>query len=144
MNKLIILVFAFTVSIAQQGYGQCRTFVKNNCGEAMAGFVPGENFNAARLMPGDEAEMKMAFSKGEDYRLFICYQPVLEGVEFQILDTENNILFDNREHELTNTFDFRVPDTQELRVNIKVAKGSNKQITPQGCVAILVGTKVLP
>lgn len=142
MKLFYPLILAAVVMCSGQAFSQCRTFVKNNCGEAMTGYITSENFNAARLMAGDEAELNMTFTGGEEYRLLMCHQPILEHIEFQILDTDKNVLFDNREHELVDHFDFRVPGTQELIVQVKVAEGKNKALASQGCVAILVGKKV--
>lgn len=138
------LLFALALFTALNAQSQCRTFVKNNCGETMTGYTVAENFNAAKLMPGDEAELAMTFSKGEAYRLFICAQSILDNVEFQISDTDKNVLFDNREHELIDHFDFRVPDTQELLINVKVGESKTKGISPQGCVAVMLGKKITP
>ena len=110
----------------------------------MEGYVPSENFSAAKFMPGDVAELDMTFSKGEDYRLLICSQSTLGDVEFKIYDTDKNLLFDNSEQEYTDSFDFRVPGTQELTVAVKVPEDSNQTLSPQGCVAIIVGKKVTP
>lgn len=110
----------------------------------MGDYVPSENFSATKLMPGDEAELAMTFSKGEDYRLLICSQSTLGDVEFKIFDTDKKLLFDNSEKEFTDSFDFRVPGTQELTVAVKVPQGDHQTLSPQGCVAIIVGKKVTP
>lgn len=110
----------------------------------MGEYVPSENYSATKLMPGDEAELAMTFSKGEDYRLLICSQSTLGDVEFKIFDAKKNLLFDNVEEEFTNSFDFRVPGTQELTVAVKVPQNNTQALSPQGCVAIIVGKKVTP
>lgn len=136
---LLCAIAAFYTANLQ---AQCRSFVKNNCAESMGEYVPSENFSAAKFMPGDEAELAMTFSKGEDYRLLICSQSTLGDVGFKIFDADKNLLFDNSEKEFADSFDFRVPGTQELTVAVKVPDGNNKTLSPQGCVAIIVGKKV--
>lgn len=137
-----ILLFAFLTVLSSEVQAQCRTFVKNNCKEAMGDYVASESFNATKLVSGDEAELQMTFSQGEDYRLLVCHQSILPSVAFQILDTDRNVLFDNTAQEMSQHFDFRVPGTQELIVTLKVAESNNKNMSPQGCVAIIVGKKI--
>ncbi len=109
----------------------------------MEGYVPGESFNAAKLMPGDQAELLMTLYSGQDYRILVCNQQNIPAVEFQVLDAEQNILFNNVDKEMVNHFDFRVAGTQNLTVKIKVPSKKNLSgITPQGCVAIMLGTKL--
>jgi hypothetical protein len=136
---ILAIAAFFTTSLA---HSQCRSFVKNNCGEAMGDYVPAENFNAAKLQPGDVAEVEMTFYGGEDYRLLICGHELLGDIAFQLLDTEDNLLFDNAEHEMTQHFDFKVEGTQNLKVKINVSPNTDAALNPQGCVAILVGRKV--
>lgn len=138
MKKILITLFAAATAISS--YGQCRTFVKNNCGEAMGEYVPGENFNAAKLLSGDEAEMKMTFNSGQDYRLLVCTHDILGDVQFSVVDDRGNVLHDNSENGYEPAFDFRVAGTQELIVKIQIPESSSN-LNPQGCVAILVGRK---
>lgn len=125
------------------GHAQCRTFFKKHCAESMSGYVASESFNAARLTTGDKAELVMTFSKGEDYRLLVCSHPMLGDVSFQVLDADQNVLYDNKEHDMSPQFDFKVAGTQELTIAIEVI-GNNGATTidPQGCVAVVVGKKV--
>lgn len=108
----------------------------------MGEYVPTENFNAAKLQPGDVAEIEMTFYGGEDYRLLICGHELLGDIAFQLLDTDQNVLFDNAEHDMTQHFDFKVEGTQNLVVKINVSSENNSALNPQGCVAILVGQKI--
>lgn len=142
MKKLTYLLAIAAMFAAHAGHAQCRSFVKNNCGEAMGDYVPAENFNAAKLQPGDVAEVEMVFYGGEDYRLLICAHELLGDVAFQLLDTEDNVLFDNAENGMMQYFDFKVEGTQNLKVKINVSPNTNSTLNPQGCVAILVGRKI--
>jgi hypothetical protein len=142
MKLYHILSIGLIVGLSLTANAQCRTFVKNNCGSAMEGYVISESFNAAKLMPGDEAEMSTTFYGGEDYRLFLCHHPVLKGVDFQIIDSESKVLYDSTENEGISSFDFRMGGTDNLTIKIKVQAGYEGNISPQGCVAIMIGKKV--
>ena len=109
----------------------------------MGAYIPGENFSSAKLMAGDEAEVEMTFSSGEDYRLLICNHPVLGQVEFQVEDQNGTVLFDNTENENTDHFDFRVAGTKTFLIKLKAPDAPEQStINPQGCVAIMVGRKL--
>jgi hypothetical protein len=138
--NFFLLVTGLLFSVAANA--QCRSFVKNNCAELMGGYVVSENFNAARLNSGDLAELEMTFSKGEEYRLLVCSHPVLGEVSFRVLDAEQNVLYDNKESQMSPTFDFQVAGTQQLTVAIEVSANNATAIKPQGCVAVMVGTKI--
>jgi len=139
MKKICLIVFAFAqVSLA---LGQCKGFVKNNCGEAMGEYVPGESFNAAKLFPGDAAEMEMTFNSGIDYRLLVCTHEMLGEVRFQLSDGEE-VLYDNAEFDFKDYFDFRLEGTRSLQLKLSVPQNDDAAINPQGCVAILVGRKL--
>jgi hypothetical protein len=122
--------------------GQCRTFVKNNCGDALEGFIPGESFNAVKLFPGDAAEVEMTFYSEVDYRLLVCSHEVLGDVNFQLVDKDGEVIYDNADREYSEFFDFRLEGTRTFGLKIKVPEQSDSSINPQGCVAILLGRKL--
>ncbi len=140
MKKLLIILFAAVqTSLAM---GQCRTFVKNNCGDALEGFIPGESFNAVKLFPGDAAEVEMTFYSEVDYRLLVCSHEVLGDVNFQLVDKDGEVIYDNADREYSEFFDFRLEGTRTFGLKIKVPEQSDSSIHPQGCVAILLGRKL--
>ncbi len=141
LSRILTAVFAVFFSVS--AFAQCRTFVKNNCGDAMAGYVIGENFNAAKLMPGDQAEMPVTFYSDQQYRVMVCNHKILKGVEFQLVSSDDQVLFDNSGDITQNSFDFQMAGTDSLTVKIKVHEGgADTGINPQGCVAVMIGTKI--
>jgi hypothetical protein len=140
MKKLLIILFAAVqTSLAM---GQCRSFVKNNCGDAMEGFIPGESFNAVKLFPGDAAEVEMTFYSDVDYRLLVCSHEILGDVNFQLVDKDGEVVYDNADREYSEFFDFRLEGTRTLGLKIKVPDQEDAAIKAQGCVAILLGRKL--
>jgi len=140
MKKLLIILFAAVQTSLVMG--QCRSFVKNNCGEAMEGFIPGESFNAVKLFPGDMAEVEMTFFSDVDYRLLVCSHEVLGDVNFQLLDKDGEVVYDNADREFSEIFDFRLEGTRTFELKIKVPEQDDAAIKAQGCVAILLGRKL--
>lgn len=141
MKRLFLfLVLSLSASLT---FGQCRSFVKNNCGDALEGFIPSESFNAVKLFPGDQAEVEMTFFSDVDYRLLVCSHEFLGDVNFQLLDKEGNLIYDNASREYSEYFDFRLQGTRSLTLQIKVPEQEESStIKPQGCVAILLGRKL--
>src|SRR6056297_4094691 len=114
MKKLLIILFiAAQTSLVM---GQCRSFVKNNCGDAMEGFIPGESFNAVKLFPGDAAEVEMTFFSDVDYRLLVCSHEVLGDVNFQLVDSEGGVVYDNADRQFSEYFDFRLEGTRTFEL----------------------------
>jgi hypothetical protein len=140
MKKLFIILFA--AMQASMAFGQCRSFVKNNCGDAMQGFIPGESFNAVKLFPGDVAEVDMTFFSDVDYRLLVCSHEILGDVQFQLVDQNDELIYDNADREFSEYFDFRLEGTRTLGLRITVPQQDDTSINPQGCVAILLGRKI--
>ncbi|HLV52398.1 MAG TPA: hypothetical protein VKY29_00155 [Cryomorphaceae bacterium] len=139
MKKVLFVILAMSATLIADA--QCRTFVKNNCGEAMGDYVPAENFNAAKLLAGDEAEMNLTFYAGEDYRILVCTHDILGDVQFKLIDEEGETLYDNSQNGFDPKFDFSVEGTRKLKIDINVPP-SESRIRPQGCVAIMVGRLV--
>lgn len=144
MKNLKLLLSMAGVLILTSGYSQCRNFVSNYCAEAMGDYIPNENFNGARLSPGDMAEINMTFYADEKYRLLVCSHPSIGDVDFQIVNRRGETLFNNTEEEQPDYFDFSLEGTQELTVKLKVNPEKKSILKPQGCVAILVGRMITP
>ncbi|MCB0396608.1 MAG: hypothetical protein KDD36_08145 [Flavobacteriales bacterium] len=101
--------------------------------------------NSAILAEGETAELLLTFYGGQSYRVAVCSQEVIGQVEFRLLDTKRNVIFDNTQHNLAKTWDFNVKSTQQIIVEINVPKrtegGKAVAMVPTGCVTILVGFK---
>jgi len=108
----------------------------------MEGFIPGESFNAVKLFPGDMAEVEMTFFSDVDYRLLVCSHEVLGDVNFQLLDKDGEVVYDNADREFSEIFDFRLEGTRTFELKIKVPEQDDAAIKAQGCVAILLGRKL--
>lgn len=140
MKKLLIILFILVQTSLVMG--QCRSFVKNNCGDAMEGFIPGESFNAVKLFPGDGAEVEMTFYSDVNYRLLVCSHELLGDVNFQLIDKKGEVVYDNIDRDYSEFFDFRLEGSRTFTLKIKVPEQDDSTIKAQGCVAILLGRKL--
>ena len=130
-----ILLGAITVSNAQ-----CKGFAKKKCTPQLKPYANTGKMNSAILRPGDKAELMMTFNSNIEYRLMICSMESI-AVEFKVMDSDKNVFFDSKKDK-KNYFDFNVASTQQLFVEIDcIDVETLTGITPEGCVAILTGSK---
>lgn len=142
-NPIIKLILPVLLLASVSASSQCRSFTKKRCLPQLDGYVQNENFNSAVLIPGDEAELLLTFYADKEYRLLVCGHPVLGDIEFDVLDTDQEILYTNRDSEdKNNIFDFKVASTQQLIVRVRVPELENPTpMTHEGCVSVMVGSK---
>lgn len=135
----IAVVFIATQYIA---YAQCKTFAKNVCKPILDPFIHDGNYNAAILTEGEEAELYKTFYSGQTYRISICGSEALPKVQFKVIDSDNNVLYDNKDKGFSPVWDFKTEASQQLKIHIKIpASGKNQEEINSGCVAIMFGFK---
>ena len=144
MKKVLysLLFLSFMVGAPMQSQAQCKSFTKKTCLPHLEPYVYNGQLNSAVLSEGDVAELLLTFYGGQDYRINICSHETLGKIQFQVYDTDKNLLFDNTNNELTNSWDFKSNSTQQLIVRVTVPEEKNRSgMVQNGCVSILVGFK---
>jgi len=123
--------------------GQCKAFAKRTCLPELGSYTHDGNYHATMLSEGEEAELYKTFYSDMEYRLSVCGDESLPPVEFVVLDVNKNILYSNKEAGGSNTWDFKLQSSQQLRIIIKVGSSGDQGGTPaSGCVAIMFGFKI--
>jgi hypothetical protein len=78
-----------------------------------------------------------------DYRVSIVGDEKLPDIEFRVLDSNKNVLYSNKDKNYSNTWDFKLQSSQQLKFVIKVPSATRSGQTPlSGCVAIMFGFKL--
>jgi hypothetical protein len=139
MKKFAVIAVSLLVWVTA-AQAQCRAFTKNRVLPNLSGFIQNENYNAALFMEGDESEVLMTFYGGKNYRLVVMGHPVLPEVEFEVRDTNDELLYSNKDAANKTVFDFRMANTQQLKVKVKVPD-TGGTLVHQGCVTIVAGHK---
>ncbi len=142
MKKFLphILTLTLLLAINLTADAQCKGFAKKLCKLELTGYIHDGNYHAAILTEGEEAELYKTFYSGQNYRLAICGSETLPAIEFQVVDAYKNVLFDNRQHNMTGTWDFKLESSQQLKIVVKVPVSAQKSEFPNsGCVAIMFG-----
>lgn len=137
-----IILLTLLVSIPLFTNGQCKSFAKKVCKVELSPYTHDGNFNAAILTEGEDAELYKTFYAGQNYRIYICGSETLPDIEFQVLDVERNVIYDNRNDDYARIWDFKLESSQQLIISLRVK--SNEEPSEEllsGCVAIMFGIK---
>ncbi|MBS2100086.1 hypothetical protein [Carboxylicivirga linearis] len=132
---LSIAFFASTVS------AQCFSFAKNIGKSKLGDFVHDGNYNATILSEGEKAELFKTFFEGQKYRISISKIEQLPPIHFKLVNNDGVVLFDNKDHDYSLSWDFEVKSTQMLIVEMEVLERQTEDII-SGCVAVLFGVEV--
>jgi hypothetical protein len=125
-------------------HAQCsKTWVRKKCIPKIAPFIHNGQMNSTMLREGETADLALTVYSGQDYRILICHDEVLENVNFRLIDNNKKVIFDSRDHNNTDVWDFKVRTTMQLKVEVVVDKNEDTTtgIVSSGCVSILVGFK---
>jgi hypothetical protein len=146
MKKLVpyLILVLFCTSISYNVSAQCKSFAKKVCKSELIPYIHDGNFNAAMLTEGEEADFYKTFYADQQYRLVICGTEALPPIEFKVIDANRNVLYNNKDHNLSKTWDFKLESSQQLRIVIKVSTNGQKKSEAEiqnGCVAIMIGFK---
>lgn len=145
ITKQILLLAAILLFIVQAD-AQCKRYTKKYCLPSLAPFINNGKLNSAIFTPGETADLEVAFNAGKTYRILVCSQDLIGKVQFKVLDKSRKVLFESDEDETNPYWDFKVTNTQQLIIQIKVPEMDDQrnklaQFTPNGCVSILIGVK---
>ena len=139
--QVVVLLLSIIIS-SQSINAQCKGFAKKICKSELEPFIHDGNFHAAILTEGEEAELYKTFYSDTEYRIAVCGSDALPNVEFKIIDANKNLLYSNKDHNFTRTWDFKLEASQQLKILVKVhPSGKNAEEVVSGCVAIMFGFK---
>lgn len=139
---IFAVLFSFATSIKVSS--QCKGFAKQFCKLEILPYIHDGNYHAAILSEGEEAELYKTCFPDQEYRIAVCGSEALPPVEFKVIDADRNVLFDNKEHNMVKTWDFKVESAKQLKIVINVPAKDKKKADAEissGCVAIMFGFK---
>lgn len=144
MKKLyqVFVILTVLALVPLYGNAQCKSFAKKVCKLELTPYIHDGNYNAAILTEGEDAELYKTFYAGQNYRIYICGSDALPDIEFQVLDVNRNVLYDNRKNDYSRIWDFKLQASQQLIISLRV-KNSEEETDEliSGCVAIMFGIK---
>ncbi len=139
-------IFQFSVAAALLAVlpltvnAQCKGFAKKICKVELSPYIHDGNYHAAILSIGEEAELYKTFYSETDYRITVCGSDALPDIEFRIIDSDRNILYNNESRDYARSWDFRLEASQQLKIEVSVPAGEGlPEDVISGCVAIMFG-----
>lgn len=134
------LVFAST----PLSYSQCKAIGKK-CVPNLSPYIYTGQLNSTSLFEGESAELVMAFTGGQQYRVLACASENLGKVRFVILNSKKQVVFNNKDLNFIQFWDLKVEATDDYTVQISVPPSKTPKTSgvaaQSGCVAVLVGFK---
>jgi hypothetical protein len=142
-NFKIVIAALFLVALSVSVHAQCNQYAKKSCMPELNPFTHNGQLNIQQMAPGEEAELDLTFYSGMSYRLLICAQEMIGKAQFQVFDSKNKMVFDNKDHNYTSFWEFEVASTQKMKVVVIIPPASKtaNEISKVGCAAVLVGFK---
>ncbi|MDE5419236.1 hypothetical protein L3049_14645 [Labilibaculum sp. DW002] len=132
---LIICLFALPTLLA----AQCNEYTKKECIPQLNPYTFNGQLNNAVLSEGETAELQLTFYKDQEYRILVEGENSLGKIQFQLYDTDYNLLYDNSDEDHTNLWDFMVESTDDFVIRVLIPNDEEKEKVESGCVSILVG-----
>jgi len=141
--RIIPILAVIIITTTVNAGAQCKAFAKKVCIPELGGYTHDGNYHAAILVESEEAELYKTFYSDMEYRVAICGEDKLPGVEFKVLDANKNVLYSNKDANFAKTWDFKLQSSQQLKLVVKVNSFNRSGETPaSGCVAIMFGFKI--
>ncbi len=138
----IVFVIGILASASLSANAQCKGFAKKICKLELSPYLHDGNYHAAILTEGEEAELYKTFYSEQEYRIAVCGSDALPDVQFEVIDANRNVLYDNKENNFNTAWDFKLESSQQLKILIKVpVTGDGSEDIISGCVAIMFGFK---
>lgn len=142
--KTLIIFFVLLAGmsfIPESIFSQCTSFTKKKCMPELLPYIHNGQMNTVTLGPGESASTKASFYSGQEYRIFICPHKILEGVYFEVLNSENVMVYSSKDSK-KEYWDFNVKSTQELSINVFVPPSEAPNgMVQSGCISMLIGFK---
>ena len=118
-----------------------------------------EESRSALFVLGQVSQTKFTIYNGRDYRVSICYDPILGSqIGFRLLDSESGkTLYDNKDDNYATEFEFTATQSREIIIEISVPGKSGfsettgdeevifvRKDTEMGCVGVLIEHMITP
>lgn len=114
-----------------------QTFAQTPCANLLTDeYISDGQFYTTKINVGESQKCEITFIEGNEYRLIACPQNASK-VQMQIIDVQGNILFDNKNFNYTNYWNFRIKETLTCTIKLTLPKTERQSDE----VVLLVGFK---
>src|SRR6478609_4346986 len=147
------LSFIITIALSSGLYSQsgvCGQFHRKYCvfEDTKGTWQYNAQSKSGLFNQGMVSKLRCVIYKGMDYRISVCCETLLgDKVNYKIFDARTNeLLFDNKTAEDTQTFEFQSISTRQLVIEVMVPQGATEKeqhkATDAACVGLLIEHKV--
>lgn len=141
MKLRIIYIIAFLGLFVFEANSQCRTFAKKACESQLDDYMVSGRIYGGYMSQGQEIDIVVVLNGGQQYRLVNCTKPILGNIRVQLIDSDNNVVFDNVDHDFIRNWDFAVKSTQEFIIRTYIPSADKTATTVRDCSMVLIGSK---
>jgi hypothetical protein len=147
---LTIITAAFAASLFSQS-SVCGPYHRKFCrfdDDKSGKWMYNAQSRSGLFAQGVVSKLRCVIYKGMDYRISVCCETVLgDKVNYKIFDARTDeMLFDNKAAEDTQTFEFQSVSTRQLVIEVVVPKGAAEKdqhkANDAACVGLLIEHKV--
>ncbi|WP_372754387.1 hypothetical protein [Labilibaculum sp.] len=126
-----------------QSFSQCEDSTINLCKAKLAGYAYAGNCIGILLKGEEKVELHKAFFSGQEYRVVVGCEDFSPRIHFCILDSDQNLIFDNMESNYLDHFDFELDEAMNLIIVLDLDQDENRKIGKESsCVSVLIGVKL--
>ena len=145
-----IITIALSTSLFSQS-GVCGQFHRKYCvfDDSKAGnWQYNAQSKSGLFNQGMVSKLRCVIYKGMDYRISVCCEAIIgEKVNYKIFDARTNeMLFDNKAAEDTQSFEFQSVSTRQLVIEVVVPQGATEKDKHKSmdaaCVGLLIEHKM--
>jgi hypothetical protein len=143
MKKILFTIAIAFAALSHDAYSQCNDrSIKKLTKEGLGTFI----FESAAFKPlsafgNKKATIEAAFSvySQEHYRVLNLCQNFSDLVEFNVYDTDRNLLFSNKTEKSVEHYDFIAQKSGDYTIEVRIPSSDIKN--PNPCVAFAIGYK---
>ncbi|WP_321298510.1 hypothetical protein [Marinifilum fragile] len=140
MKTLFTIAVLFFIVNTNFAYSQCRELAKKDCKPLLEKYIHDGNYNGVVLNVDEEVELHKAFFSGQKYRMVVCKEDFLPSIHFKVLNSDFEVIFDNKDDGYNNKYDFELEESQTLIISMKfVTENKEYDKSMNGCVVMLFG-----
>ena len=145
-----IITIALSTTVFSQS-GVCGQFHRKYCvfDDSKAGnWQYNAQSKSGLFNQGMVSKLRCVIYKGMDYRISVCCEAIIgEKVNYKIFDARTNeMLFDNKAAEDTQSFEFQSVSTRQLVIEVVVPQGATEKDKHKSmdaaCVGLLIEHKM--
>jgi hypothetical protein len=130
---LTSIIFVFILS---SGYSQCDGIAQTSKNNFTSEYISDGQTYRALLVDDQMAEFSSIFFGGTTYRISAASGKT-NGLVFNVLDQNRNILFTSSDYENAEYWDFTVENT----INCIIEAQLDQSVQNSGCAVLLIGFK---